>query len=413
MFAQLIAIMQQRELSLDKLFSHEFHFFAPSLSNFGEINLPSAKASLMHEILTKCYNAPDNDNYDTLIMDGAFLVHFITPFANSTFKQYANKLYDNLKLNLMRECQRVDLVFDVYIENSLKAATRAKRGKGVRRRVAAETKIPGNWSNFLRDEKNKQELFSFLAQHLISQSYPEGKIIFITEQDKVLCNLQECMPDSSHEEADTRMCLHLQDALSKGMRYISVACADTDVLIVLLGIFHRLQSSYNFTDIIFQIPRAKDSIRVGLKSLAERLGQSMCQALPFLHALTGSDTTSAFKNIGKKKGYDILKTYKDALVPFSSLYMTPFQNITLEMDKFKVIQRFVVLMYAKTSDLLTVNSERMDMFFKKNQNLDIIPPTENALLQHCKRAIYQTGVWSRCLEPNQNLPSPSNFGWKR
>ena len=93
--------------------------------------------------------------------------------------------------------------------------------------------------------------------------------------------------------------------------------------------------------------------------------------------------------------------------------MTPFQNITLEMDKFKVIQRFVVLMYAKTSDLLTVNSERMDMFFKKNQNLDIIPPTENALLQHCKRAIYQTGVWSRCLEPNQNLPSPSNFGWKR
>ena len=32
-------------------------------------------------------------------------------------------------------------------------------------------------------------------------------------------------------------------------------------------------------------------------------------------------------------------------------------------------------------------------------------------MQHIKRAIYQTGIWSRSLEPIQNLPPPSDFGW--
>ena len=53
------------------------------------------------------------------------------------------------------------------------------------------------------------------------------------------------------------------------------------------------------------------------------------------------------------------------------------------------------------------------MFFKKNQNLEHVPPSENALLQHTKRAIYQTGIWSKCLEPMQNNSPPSDFGWKR
>ena len=70
-------------------------------------------------------------------------------------------------------------------------------------------------------------------------------------------------------------------------------------------------------------------------------------------------------------------------------------------------------MYSKTSDHLRVNEARLDFFFKENQNLESIPPTENALLEHCKRAIYQCGIWSRCLETQQNLPNKSDFGWQR
>ena len=75
-FGQLIAIMQMREVDLDTLFSHEFHSFPPALSNSGEINFPSTKANLMHEILTKCYDSP-SEEFDARIIDGPFFVHFL------------------------------------------------------------------------------------------------------------------------------------------------------------------------------------------------------------------------------------------------------------------------------------------------------------------------------------------------
>ena len=69
-------------------------------------------------------------------------------------------------------------------------------------------------------------------------------------------------------------------------------------------------------------------------------------------------------------------------------------------------------MYSSTSQFSDANEARMNMVFEKSQNLEVVPPTKNALLQHVKRAIHQCGVWSRALEPQQNLPSPSNFGWR-
>ena len=77
----------------------------------------------------------------------------------------------------------------------------------------------------------------------------------------------------------------------------------------------------------------------------------------------------------------------------------------------KVIQQFVIIMYSKHLSL-DVNHARIDMFFKKKQDIEKIPPTSNALLQHAKRAVYQTGVWGLSLESNQNLSSPTEFGCK-
>ena len=104
-------------------------------------------------------------------------------------------------------------------------------------------------------------------------------------------------------------------------------------------------------------------IRVSLEAITERLGQAMYQALPFLHAFTGSDTTSTFQNMGKKKGYNILKTYDNALETFSSICMNPFQPFTMTSTEFKVIQRFVVLMYSKAFEFTMANEARKEMFF--------------------------------------------------
>ena len=78
------------------------------------------------------------------------------------------------------------------------------------------------------------------------------------------------------------------------------------------------------------------------------------------------------------------------------------------------IQRFVVLMYDGTSANEDVNAARKAMFTQKGRSLDNIPLTSAALVQHGMRAVYQGGhCWGRCLQLSPELPSPSDWGWKK
>ena len=45
---------------------------------------------------------------------------------------------------------------------------------------------------------------------------------------------------------------------------------------------------------------------ISLSSVAARLGNGVCQALPGLHAFTGCDSTSAFSGRGKKAAFNML-----------------------------------------------------------------------------------------------------------
>ena len=57
------------------------------------------------------------------------------------------------------------------------------------------------------------------------------------------------MASCDHEEADTRMCIHIQDSLQKGARNILVRTVDTNVIVILAGLFFQLQSMYPELDI--------------------------------------------------------------------------------------------------------------------------------------------------------------------
>ena len=64
----------------------------------------------------------------------------------------------------------------------------------------------------------------------------------------------------------------------------------------------------------------------------------------------------------EKKAYETLKAYPEKAV-FADYYTNPFQNFDEEDDKFKKIQRFVVLMYSRTSAINDVNEARIDLYF--------------------------------------------------
>ena len=56
-----------------------------------------------------------------------------------------------------------------------------------------------------------------------------------------------------------------------------------------------------------------------------------------------------------------------------------------------------VHMYSKNMEAKSVNEGRK-LIFALNQNMEKIPPTEDALLQHVKRAIYQSGSFNHAIE---------------
>ena len=54
---------------------------------------------------------------------------------------------------------------------------------------------------------------------------------------------------------------------------------------------------------------------------------------------------------------------------------------------------------------------RQDLF-ARDRSVKNISPTQGALVQHVHRAAFQAGyIWNQALKPQQQLPSPSDWGF--
>lgn len=101
-------------------------------------------------------------------------MHFLPTASAQTFADYASKVFIPFLLQQLQQTCRVDCVWDRYIPNSIKEATREHRGCGTRTKVSEQTKMPKKWSDFLQVSKNKQELFAFLSDKVSAVKTPEG-----------------------------------------------------------------------------------------------------------------------------------------------------------------------------------------------------------------------------------------------
>ena len=168
----------------------------------------------------------------------------LSPGTATTFQDYAASIFVPYVVNQLQSSKRVDIVWDVYQKDSLKKATRQKRGSGLRLRVEASSKIPGNWNAFLRVDENKTELFRFLAKQVERTELDQGKELFSTFGDSVLPSASRedlsSISPCSHEEADTRLLLHVLDAARSEHTRIAVITNDTDVLVLAVAMFQEI-----------------------------------------------------------------------------------------------------------------------------------------------------------------------------
>lgn len=174
------------------------------------------------------------------VIDGAALINMNPPRASKSFGEYCGEIATKVKNFGKNGVKRVDLVFDIYKNNSLKSQTRENRGKGARVVVRENTPIPNDFHKFLRNDENKNELFQMLADHMVTiknlnvVSTKMNDVVSNTEQD--LTEMHPC----NHEEADTRVIVHVQHGCNNGNQKIMIVTVDTDVVIIALFHFFSL-----------------------------------------------------------------------------------------------------------------------------------------------------------------------------
>ena len=98
-----------------------------------------------------------------MILDGAFVVQMLSSRTLSIFQDFSNIVFLPYIFGL--QCvRRLDIVWDVYLADSLKAGTKSKQGQDQRRKVLPLAPLPSTWKSFLKNDENKSDLFCFLSE---------------------------------------------------------------------------------------------------------------------------------------------------------------------------------------------------------------------------------------------------------
>ena len=228
----------------------------------------------------------------------------LKPGVSKTFEVYVKEVF--LPYISLQHCKatRIDLVWDVYLNDSLKGAARLKRGQGIRRRVVGTGVIPGNWQNFLRGNRNKTELFSYLSQIVAQMSLADDKQVYVTNGEQVLSNPKKednaALNPFRHEEADTHMLLHVAHASRHGHSKILIRTVDTDVVAIAVRIFQLFEA---LQQLWMAFDTGKSFRYLAIHEIAAAVGPQKALALPMFHAITGCDTVSVSTSHEKRRSW--------------------------------------------------------------------------------------------------------------
>ncbi|CAG9760339.1 unnamed protein product [Ceutorhynchus assimilis] len=392
------------------IFKHELTAYPMSLAPTGILSTPSNKSNLgniIEKFTSSCKDLPPGNSGETFhVFDGMALIQGLGKPTNArTFGEYANILKAIVFKNKYN-AGRIDFVLDHYEDFSINNCRRDKRGHkndAIERAIeSSNTLLPQQWHLFIHSIANKKQLTDFVANQLYEHSH-NFEVKFVTSggffdvmQYKSNYEAESDLLTSSHEEADTRIILHILSAKMEGYTRCILDCKDTDVLLLLA----------HFKDIL----TLEIWMKVGTKETERfiaihelKMDSSMTKCLPAFHALTGCDTTIQFVGMGKKACWKIFLSHHNLL---SNVGMSD----NLDEEDFKKMIKFVIRFYTINENIQCINDLRR--ILASSKPISKLPPTLDSLKQHCLRVHYQTKIWLNSTTPKPSLPDVSDCGWK-
>ena len=81
------------------------------------------------------------------------------------------------------------------------------------------------------------------------------------------------MEESDHEEADTRICLHVHNALKNVATIVLIRTVDTDMIVILVGVFHDLLQQHPDMQLWVGFGMGKHFRYYHVNSICQELGE--------------------------------------------------------------------------------------------------------------------------------------------
>ncbi len=221
-------------------------------------------------------------------------------------------------------------------------------------------------------------------------------------------NSVEGLAPCTHEEADTWIFVHVRQAAMNGSRSVIVKANDTDVVVIAVSAFTDI-AELGLEKMWIAFGQGVHARMIPVHEIVSVIGPEKASGLPFFHAFTGCDVVSAFRGKAKKSAWQTWNVCNEVSATFTRLSQCP---TAVEEEDLQVLERFVVVMYDRSSAATGVNDARLNLFARKQRPYDGIPPTKAALKEHAKRAAYQAGIiWGQATLPQPDVGTPANWGW--
>lgn len=402
LMARLVVIGNIRKINLQELLSYSLSPIPLALCTPQGCLVKTNKAKMLH-----CLESQPEKPIVEIPRGGVFVVDAMATIQKLNVKKLpGEKTFCDLAHVLLKRIvnlakgngsDKIHFVADTYKDHSIKNAERNKRasiGSQVMR-VYGQA-VPQQWKKFLSC-KNKEALLQYLYDTWKTVKIPDlqGVTIYYAygsrcyafsapsrssgEQIVEVQEIQEL--NSTQEEADTRMYLHVAYAATTSTDIIIVS-PDTDVLVIGVSLQPLITAH-----LYFHTGKGANLRTLDIQAIHTTLGDDFSKSLIGLHCFTGCDSVSAFYGKGKKKAFNLLLKDKSLCIAFKELG----EQFELKTEMMALLEKFVCNLYGQTG-VAEVNTARCNMFRFSRKSEIAMPPNKDSLRQHIKRSNYQAGT---------------------
>ena len=394
----------------------------------GSLYIPTDKASLMHavedapaepiEVAIQTHQVQEDvsSSVSVLVVDAMGVLQSMkktpTMLKLSDLQDAFNKRIEKM----MAGYDEGRIVFDRYMDQSLKNKTRQKRATtSVEYEIHLEMKLSMSIKELLSASSTKKKLTCMLGQGLLEYFSRDSSFMLVVVYDNIIKG-HDFEEVHTHEEADTLIPHQVLASVSKGARRkLCVWSPDTDVLLLLVDLVSHGRISAP-TCLKFLTGKGTKTREIDIFERVKVIGHHKCQGLLGLHNFSGADWGGKFVGISKKtwiNAYLKLDADDQVISCFKELgeRCIPAELVSGELpEQVKPLERFVCRVYSPKGPT-TLPSLRWELFRSKNLEGEMLPPTRATLLPHICRANYITMRDKSYQTSCPELPPIEANGW--